>query len=113
MQFITPTNDRYARIGFADTYAELPDEYNYAQAPAYRATFSNADGGFWDLFSTKSSREKKEAGIEATKAKTELDKAIANALNAPEPKGMGTGGKILVGVSVVALVGITIWALKR
>ena len=41
MQFITPTNDPFARIGFAKTYGELTDEYNYSAAPKYEAEFSN------------------------------------------------------------------------
>lgn len=111
MQFITPTNDPFARIGFADTYAELPDEYNYANAPKYDAKFSNFN--LWELFSTKQSRERKAAETEATKAKTELDKAIAASLNAPQAGGMSTGAKIGIGLGVVALIGVTIWAIRR
>jgi len=113
MKFITPTNDPFARIGFAETYKELPDEYNYAAAPKYEATFTNADGSFWDIFSTQRSRDKKAAEIEATKAKTELDKAIAASLNAPQTGGMSTGGKIGLALGVLGLVGVTIWALKK
>ena len=112
MKFVTPTNDPFARIGFAETYRELPDEYNYGAAPKYNAVFSSADGSFWDIFSTSRSRDKKAAELEAAKAKTELDKAIAASLNAPS-KGTSTGTKILIGVSVVALVGITIWAIRK
>lgn len=111
MQFITPTNDPFARIGFAQTYGELTDEYNYAASPKYRATFSNADGSFWDMFSTQRSRDKKAAALEATKAKTELDRVIAAELS-KQQAGMGTGTKIAIGVGILAMVGVTIWVLK-
>lgn len=111
MQFITPTNDPFARIGFADTYGELPDEYNYANAPKYEADFSNFN--VWELFSTKQSRAKKAAETEATKAKTQLDLAIAAELGKAQQGGMGTGAKVLVGVAILAMVGVTIWALRK
>lgn len=112
MQFITPTNDPFARIGFAQTYGELTDEYNYSSAPKYTATFSNATGGFWDLFSTQRSRDRKAAENEALKAKTQLDLAIAAELGKAQQGGMGTGTKIAIGVGILAMVGVTIWALR-
>jgi hypothetical protein len=107
MKFITPTNDPFARIGFATTYKELPDEYNYAAAPKYEAEFSNFLCG-------KRCRERKAAELEATKAKTAIDQQLAAALQSPaQPKGLSTGGKIGLALGVLGLVGVTIWALKK
>ena len=112
MKFVTPTNDPFARIGFAETYGELTDEYNYANAPKYDANFSNFN--LWEMFSTKQSRERRSAETEKTKADTELNRAIAAELaKGGGGGGMSTGAKIGIGLGVIAMIGVTIWALRR
>lgn len=100
-------NDPYVKIGFAKTYGELPDEYGGADM------YSNASGSFWDIFSTERSRAKKDAQIEASKAKTQFDLAIAKALGEPTPQGMSTGAIIGLSLGALVIVGATIYFIRK
>lgn len=115
MQFITPTNDPFARIGFAETFGELPDEFGYAAAPQYEADFS-------EFLCGRRCRERraaklaqrldtKSAKAEETRSKAELNKAMAQSLLMPE--GSKTGTYVLIGLGVLALAGVAYWAIKR
>lgn len=107
MKYVVPTNDPYARIAFAETYRELPDEFNYSQAPKYDAKWSN-----WSLAEVFTPKSKLAAEAEETRSNAALNAAIAKELG-KQQAGMSLGTKIGIGVGAVAVIGLLIWAVTK
>lgn len=100
-------------IRYAKTYGQLYDEYNYAQAPKYNADFSRSSSFLGNLFSTKAGQDKRSAEADSTRAKAQLDLALAEALKKPAAGGMSTGSMVMIGIGGLALVGVLVFALKK
>lgn len=110
MEWEKVTNVPNTRIGFAKTHGYLVQEYNPNVMFNPEARYSS-----FTLADVFSSRDSQKAKQESIRSKAELDRALAGAISSGKlggGGGMSTGAKIGIGIGVVAIAGVLIYALR-